>query len=56
MNATYRELSARRAALKPGDEKALAAYNSEAARYATLLESTRKARAELDTLMASLND
>ena len=51
LSAAYRELSSRRAALKPGDEKAIADYNSEAARYATLLESTRKARTELDRLM-----
>ena len=55
LTTAYRELSARRAALKPGDEKAIADYNSEAARYATLLESTRKARTELDGLMATSN-
>ncbi len=51
LNASYRELSARRAALKPGDEKALTDYNGEAARYAAKLESTRKDKAELDALM-----
>jgi hypothetical protein len=55
LNALYRELSARRAALKPGDEKALADYNGEAARYAAKLESTRKDKAELDDLMAKLH-
>jgi hypothetical protein len=55
LNALYRELSARRAALKPGDEKALVDYNSEAARYSAKLESTRKDKAELDELMAKLH-
>jgi hypothetical protein len=55
LNVMYRELSARRALLKPGDEKGLAEYNSEAARYAALLESTRKVKVELDDLMARLH-
>jgi hypothetical protein len=55
LNVMYREISVRRAALKPGDEKALAEYNAEAARYAALLEYTRKVKTELDELMARLH-
>ena len=54
LHVIFRELTARRAALKPGDEKALAEYNLEAARYAELLESTRKAKVELDGLISRL--
>ncbi len=55
LNATYRDLSTRRAALKPGDGTALTEYNLAATRYAALLESTRKAKAELDALFANPN-
>ena len=54
LNVLFRDWTARRGALKPGDEKALAEYNLEAGRYAELLESTRKAKVELDGLISRL--
>ena len=53
LNVIYRDLSTRRAALKPGNEKAISDYNTEAARYSALLESTKKVKAELDALMVN---
>lgn len=52
-DAMFKELSERRAKLKPGDKEATAAFNRDAARYQALLEQAKAEKAELDALAAT---
>ncbi len=52
-DAMFKELSERRAQLKPGDKEATAAFNRDAARYQALLEQAKADKAELDALGAA---
>jgi hypothetical protein len=49
-DAMFKDLSDRRAKLKPGDKAATAAFNQDAARYQTLLAQAKAEKTELDAM------